>query len=332
MTKPIIFSGMQPSADSLHLGNYLGALTNWVTLQDTYNAYFCVVNLHALTSSKDPEALRSSIRRTAAQYLAAGIDPEKSTLFVQSDVPAHAELNWVLSTLTGFGEANRMTQFKDKSAREGAGNASVGLFTYPILMAADILLYQTNLVPVGDDQKQHVELTKTLAARFNHTYGDTFTIPEVFIPAEGARVYDLQSPTDKMSKSLPGEGGRINLMDEPKVSLKKFKRAVTDADNSIRFDRDAKPGVSNLLNIYSVLSATSIDDSVEHFAGSGYGALKTEIAELADSVISPIRTRALELLDDPAELDRILASGAAKATEHAQKTLAAVYERIGFSY
>lgn len=320
---------MQPSADSLHLGNYLGALTNWVELQHHHDAYFCVVDLHALTTSTDPESLKEATRRTAAQYIASGIDPDVSTLFVQSDVSAHTELAWTLSTITGFGEASRMTQFKDKSQRMGAEKTTVGLFTYPILMAADILLYQTNLVPVGDDQKQHVELTKTLAQRFNSNFGETFTIPEVFIPEAGARVYDLQTPTVKMSKSIVSEAGRINVMDEPKVTEKKIKRAVTDAENEIRFDREEKPGISNLLNIYAVLTNTSVDHAAEHFAGSGYGQLKTELAERTVATLSPIRDRALELLKTPEELDEILDAGAKKAAAVAQTTLANVYSRIG---
>ncbi|MGB3413717.1 MAG: tryptophan--tRNA ligase, partial [Microbacteriaceae bacterium] len=316
---------MQPSSDTLHLGNYLGALTNWVSMQDNFSAYFCVVNQHAITVPQNPDELRASTRRTAAQYIAAGIDPDKSVLFVQSQVAAHAELAWVLSTLTGFGEASRMTQFKDKSQKQGSNNTSVGLFTYPVLMAADILLYQTESVPVGDDQKQHIELTRNLAQKFNAQFGETFVVPEPFIPKEAARIYDLQSPNDKMSKSTDSDAGRINLMDDPAITAKKFKRAVTDADGEIRFDKDAKPGVSNLLSIYSALSNRSIAEIESEFAGSGYGALKTSLAELAADTLGPIRQRTLELLDDPAELDRQLAKGAEKAREVANRTLATVY-------
>lgn len=329
MTRPISFSGMQPSSDSLHLGNYLGALVNMAKLQDEFDAVYCVVDLHALTSSQDPKLLRENTRRTVAQYIAGGLDPERCTLFVQSHVPAHAELAWVLSTLTGFGEASRMTQFKDKSAKGGADAANVGLFTYPILMASDILLYQTNVVPVGDDQKQHIELTRDLAGRFNSRFGDTLTVPEIRLGAEAARVYDLQNPTSKMSKSAESEAGLIKLLDEPNVTAKKIKSAVTDTDRDVRYDREAKPGVSNLLDILSAVSGESIGSLEASFAGKGYGDLKGAVAEAVVATIEPIRARALELMADPAELDRILAAGADKAAERAEATLAQVYDRVG---
>jgi tryptophanyl-tRNA synthetase len=329
MTKPNLLSGMQPSAGSLHLGNYLGALVNWTKMQDDYNAYYCVVDLHAITVSQDPDELRRNTRVTAAQYLAAGIDENKSALFVQSHVPAHAQLAWVLMTLTGFGEAGRMTQFKDKSQKTGTDATSVGLFTYPVLMAADILLYQAAAVPVGEDQRQHLELTRDLATRFNSRFGETFVIPEGVILKETAKIYDLQNPTAKMSKSGDPKG-LVNIMDDSSVIVKKFKSAVTDLDGVIRFDREAKPGISNLLGIHSALSGESIDSLVARFDGAGYGALKTELADVVVSHIEPIRNRTEELLSDPAELDRLLAKGAAKANEIAEKTLAAVYERIGF--
>ena len=329
MTKPNLLSGMQPSAGSLHLGNYLGALVNWTKMQDDYNAYYCVVDLHAITVPQDPEALRRNTRVTAAQYLAAGIDENKSALFVQSHVPAHAQLAWVLMTLTGFGEAGRMTQFKDKSQKNGTDAASVGLFTYPVLQAADILLYQPKAVPVGEDQRQHIELTRDLATRFNSRFGETFVIPEGVILKETAKIYDLQNPTAKMSKSGDPKG-LVNIMDESSVIVKKFKSAVTDLDGVIRFDREAKPGISNLLGIYSAISGESVDSLVARFDGAGYGALKTELADVVVATIEPIRNRAEELLSDPAELDRLLAQGAAKANELAEKTLAKVYERIGF--
>lgn len=329
MTRPISFSGMQPSSDSLHLGNYLGALVNMAKLQDEFDAVYCVVDLHALTSSTDPALLRENTRRTAAQYIAGGLDPERCTVFVQSQVPAHAELAWVLSTLTGFGEASRMTQFKDKSAKGGAEAASVGLFTYPILMAADILLYQTNVVPVGDDQKQHVELTRDLAGRFNSRFGDTFVVPDIRIGAEAARVYDLQNPTAKMSKSAESESGLIKLLDDPKVTTKKIKSAVTDAEREIRYDRQAKPGVSNLLDILSAVTGESLESLEASFEGNGYGDLKAAVAEAVVATIEPIRERTLELLADPAELDRLLARGAEKAAAKAEVTLETVYERIG---
>ncbi len=329
MTKPNLRSGMQPSAGSLHLGNYLGALVNWTKMQDDYNAYFCVVDLHAITVPQNPEELRRNTRLTAAQYLAAGIDENKSALFVQSHVPAHAQLAWVLMTLTGFGEAGRMTQFKDKSQKAGADAASVGLFTYPVLQAADILLYQPKAVPVGEDQRQHLELTRDLATRFNSRFGETFVIPEAVILKETAKIFDLQNPTAKMSKSGDPKG-LVNIMDDTSVVVKKIKSAVTDLDGVIRFDREEKPGISNLLGIYSAITGEGVDSLVARFDGAGYGALKTELAEVVVAAIEPIRNRAEELLSDPAELDRLLARGAAKANELAEHTLAKVYERIGF--
>jgi len=329
MTKPNLLSGMQPSAGSLHLGNYLGALVNWTKMQDDYNAYYCVVDLHAITVSQEPEELRRNTRVTAAQYLAAGIDENKSALFVQSHVPAHAQLAWVLMTLTGYGEASRMTQFKDKSQKTGTDATSVGLFTYPVLMAADILLYQAAAVPVGEDQRQHLELTRDLATRFNSRFGETFVIPEGVILKETAKIYDLQNPTAKMSKSGDPKG-LVNIMDDSAVIVKKFKSAVTDLDGVIRFDRETKPGISNLLGIHSALTGESIDSLVTRFDGAGYGALKTELADVVVAHIEPIRNRTEELLSDPAELDRLLAKGAEKANEQAEKTLATVYDRIGF--
>ncbi|MBP6043872.1 MAG: tryptophan--tRNA ligase [Rhodoluna sp.] len=327
--KPNLLSGMQPSAGSLHLGNYLGALVNWAQMQDDYNAFYCIVDLHAITVPQDPNELRANTRRTAAQYLAAGIDSEKSALFVQSHVPAHAQLAWVLQCITGMGEAGRMTQFKDKSQKTGADSASVGLYTYPILQAADILLYQPKAVPVGEDQRQHIELTRDLAIRFNGRFGDTFVIPEAVILKETAKIYDLQNPTAKMSKSGDPKG-LVNLMDDSAAIVKKFKTAVTDTDGEIRFDRDAKPGVSNLLGIYSAVTGESIRSLEERFEGAGYGALKGELAEVVVAHIEPIRNRAEELLSDPAELDRLLAAGAARANEQAEKTLKAVYDAVGF--
>jgi tryptophanyl-tRNA synthetase len=320
---------MQPSAGSLHLGNYLGALVNWTKMQDDYSAYYCVVDLHAITVPQNPEELRRNTRVTAAQYLAAGIDENKSALFVQSHVPAHAQLAWVLMTLTGFGEAGRMTQFKDKSQKAGADAASVGLFTYPVLQAADILLYQPKVVPVGEDQRQHLELTRDLATRFNSRFGETFVIPEAVILKETAKIFDLQNPTAKMSKSGDPKG-LVNIMDDTSVVVKKIKSAVTDLDGVIRFDREEKPGISNLLGIYSAITGEGVDSLVARFEGAGYGALKTELAEVVVAAIEPIRNRAEELLSDPAELDRLLARGADKANELAEQTLATVYERIGF--
>jgi tryptophanyl-tRNA synthetase len=330
MSKPIILSGMQPSSDSLHLGNYIGALSNWVGMQEEFDAFFCVVDLHAITVPQDPKELRERTRSTAAQYIAAGIDPAKSTLFIQSHVPAHAQLMWVFSTITGFGEASRMTQFKDKSSKQGTDAASVGLFTYPILMAADILAYQANVVPVGEDQRQHLELTRDLALRFNSRFGETFTVPEGYILKETAKIYDLQNPTAKMSKSAETEAGLLKILDDPAVTAKKVMRAVTDADGDIRFDRDAKPGVANLLTIYSVLAGRTVDAVVNEYAGRGYGDLKKGLAEVVSESFTPIRERTQELLADPAELDRMLAVAAERASEVADATLARVYERIGF--
>jgi tryptophanyl-tRNA synthetase len=329
MTQPRLFSGMQPSADSLHAGNYIGALLQWRDLQATHDAIFCVVDLHAITTAQDPKLLREQTRRTAAQYIAAGIDPTISTLFVQSHVPAHTELAWVLNTITGFGEASRMTQFKDKSAKQGADTASVGLFTYPILMAADILLYGTELVPVGDDQKQHVELTRDLATRFNSRFGETFVIPKPFILAESARIYDLQNPVSKMSKSAASDSGIVWMLDEPSKTAKKIKSAVTDDDREVRFDRELKPGVSNLLTIMSAFTKTPVPELVASFEGKGYGDLKKAVADAVVAEFEPVRARALELLDDPAELDRILAANADRAEELARSMLEKVYDRIG---
>jgi tryptophanyl-tRNA synthetase len=328
-SKPRLFSGIQPSANSLQIGNYIGAIVQWKELQASHDAIFCIVDLHAITVQQDPAQLRENTRRTAAQYIAAGIDPTASTLFVQSHVSAHPELAWILNTITGFGEASRMTQFKDKSAKQGADSTTVGLFAYPTLMAADILLYQAAVVPVGDDQRQHVELTRDLAGRFNSRFGQTFAIPEASIQRETARIYDLQEPTSKMSKSASSEAGVVWLLDEPKVTAKKIKSAVTDADNDVRFDPETKPGISNLLTIYSVLAGESIASLEAEFGSGGYGNFKTKLADVVVETFGPIRERTLELLDDPAELDRVLAGNADRAAEIANKTLATVYDRIG---
>jgi tryptophanyl-tRNA synthetase len=328
-SKPRLFSGIQPSAESLHVGNYIGAMVQWKEMQATHDALFCVVDLHAITVPQEPALLREQTRRTVAQYIAAGIDPAESTLFVQSHVPAHAELAWVLNTITGFGEARRMTQFKDKSAKQGADSTSVGLFTYPMLMAADVLLYDTVVVPVGEDQRQHIELTRDLAQRFNSRFGETFVVPEVSIQKESAKVYDLQDPTSKMSKSGESPAGIVWLLDEPSVTAKKIRSAVTDAGREVRFDPAEKPGVSNLLTIYSVLSGTAIPTLETHYEGRGYGDLKKDLAEVVVETFAPIRARALELLDDPAELDRVLAGNADRAAGIANATLAKAYDRIG---
>ena len=328
--KPNLLSGMQPSASSLHLGNYLGALVNWVNMQRDFNAFYVIVDLHAITVPQDPNELRTNTRRTAAQYIAAGIDPQESALFVQSHVPAHAELAWVLNCITGFGEASRMTQFKDKSQKAGSDSASVGLFTYPILQAADILLYQPKAVPVGEDQRQHLELTRDLAERFNSRFGKTFTMPEAHILKETAKIYDLQNPTAKMSKSAADPKGLVNLMDDDTTIAKKIKSAVTDTEASIRVDWENKPGVSNLLSIHSSVSGESLLSLEERFAGAGYGVLKSEVADVVVNALAPIRDRANELMSDTTELDRLLASGAEKARTVAEATLRDVYEKVGF--
>jgi tryptophanyl-tRNA synthetase len=328
-SKPRLFSGMQPSAESLHIGNYIGALLQWKELQSTHDAIFCIVDLHAITVAQEPAALRENTRRTAAQYIAAGIDPQVSTLFVQSHVAAHPQLAWVLNTITGFGEASRMTQFKDKAAKQGADTASVGLFAYPTLMAADILLYNAVAVPVGDDQKQHVELTRDLANRFNTRFGATFAMPEPLILKETARIYDIQNPASKMSKSAESAAGVVWLLDEPSVTAKKIKSAVTDAGREVRYDVAEKPGVSNLLTIFSVLSNRSISSLEVDYQGRGYGDFKKDLADVVVETFAPIRERTRELLDDPAELERVLASNADRAAAIADVTLASVYDRIG---
>lgn len=321
---------MQPSADSLHLGNYAGALVQWIEMQKTHDAVYCVVDLHAITVPQDPTLLAANTRRTAAQYIAAGIDPDVSTLFVQSHVPAHSELAWILNTLTGFGEASRMTQFKDKSQKQGSDNATVGLFTYPILQAADILLYDSVVVPVGEDQRQHIELTRDIAERFNQRFGKTLSVPEVRILEAAAKIYDLQNPGAKMSKSGDSPAGIIWLMDEPSVIAKKVKSAVTDTDSDIRFDPENKPGVSNLLTLLSLATGQSVESWQGQLAGGGYGALKTQAADAVVALLEPIRLRTHELLSDIAELDRILSAGAAKASVIADATLARVHDAVGF--
>ncbi|MFI6939394.1 tryptophan--tRNA ligase [Streptomyces sp. NPDC050418] len=328
--RPRVLSGIQPTAGSFHLGNYLGAVRQWVALQESHDAFYMVVDLHAITVPQDPAELRANTRLAAAQLLAAGLDPERCTLFVQSHVPEHAQLGWVMNCLTGFGEASRMTQFKDKSAKQGSDRATVGLFTYPILQVADILLYQANEVPVGEDQRQHIELTRDLAERFNGRYGQTYTVPKPYILKETAKIFDLQDPTAKMSKSTANPKGLINLLDEPKATVKKVKSAVTDTDTVIRFDPAEKPGVSNLLTIYSTLTGTGIPELEQKYTGKGYGALKTDLAEVMAEFVTPFRTRTQEYLDDPETLDSILAKGAEKARAVAAETLATTYERIGF--
>ena len=326
---PRLLSGMQPTDDSLHLGNYLGALVQWVALQETHRAYYCVVDQHAITMEHDPAALRRRTRVTAAQFLAAGIDPARSVLFVQSQVPEHSQLAWVLQCLTGFGEASRMTQFKDKSGADGTERATVGLFTYPVLQAADILLYDADRVPVGEDQRQHLELTRDLAQRFNSRYGTAFVVPEPHIVKATAKITDLQHPDKKMSKSVGG-AGCLFLLDDPKASAKKIRSAVTDGEREIVFDPERKPGVSNLLTILSALSGTDVPVLVEKFAGAGYGDLKKEVEAVFLAFVEPFRDRVQGWLADPARLDDVLADGARRARARASVRLADVYEKVGF--
>ena len=324
-----VLSGIQPTADSFHLGNYLGALRQWVMLQDSYDAFYCVVDLHAITVPQDPALLTRRTRVAAAQLLGAGLDPDRCTLFVQSHVPEHTELAWILSCQTGFGEASRMTQFKDKSAREGHDQASVGLFTYPVLQAADILLYQADQVPVGEDQRQHLELSRTLAQRFNHRYGRAFVPPQPYILAEVAKIYDLQDPTAKMSKSSSSPQGIVDVLDEPDVIRRKIARAVTDTGSEVRADAEAKPGVTNLLRIFSALSGEPVAVLEARYEGAGYGAFKKDLAERVVTTFAPIKEKTERILADEAGLDRILAAGAARAHHVAGQTMDTVRERMG---
>jgi tryptophanyl-tRNA synthetase len=329
-TRPRVLSGIQPTSGSFHLGNYLGATRQWAALQDDFDAFFFIADLHAITLEQDPKALRAASRQAAAQLIATGIEPERSTIFLQSHVPAHAQLGWVLQCITGFGEARRMTQFKDKSAKGGEGAASVGLFTYPILQAADILLYRPQYVPVGEDQRQHLELTRDLAQRFNSRFKKTFRLPEPYILTSTGKILDLQQPTAKMSKSASAPGGIVFLLDEPSVTAKKIRGAVTDSETEVRLDDEAKPGISNLLRIYAALTGDSVDALVEKYAGRGYGDFKGDLADVVVELVTPFRARTMELLDDPAQLDDILRRGAERANEVAERTLEDVYERVGF--
>jgi tryptophanyl-tRNA synthetase len=323
-------SGIQPTADSFHLGNYLGAVRQYVAMQEGYDAFYCVVDLHAITVDYQPEALRRRSRVAAAQLFAAGLDPERSTVFIQSHVREHTELAWVLICLTGMGEAGRMTQFKDKSAKSGESSAGVGLFTYPILQAADILLYQADQVPVGEDQRQHLELTRTLAQRFNHRFGQTFVAPEAHIPKATAKITDLQDPTAKMSKSSSSPQGILDLLDDPGPLRKKIMRAVTDTGTEIVADEENKPGVTNLLRIYSALTETSVADLERRYEGQGYGTLKKELAQAVLDTFTPIRERTEKLLADEEHLDRLLARGAERAGVVARATMDLVRDRVGF--
>ena len=326
--KKTILSGIQPSGDLL-LGTYLGALKNWAALSDEFDCYYTIVDMHAITVRQDPAELRKRTLSQLAQYIACGIDPEKNALFVQSHVPAHAELSWVLSCYTMFGELSRMTQFKDKSSKNRE-NINAGLFTYPSLMAADILLYQADLVPVGSDQKQHVELTRDIAIRFNSIYGDVFKMPEPYIPKVGARIMDLQTPTNKMSKSEIADGGCVLLLDTPEAIMRAFKRAVTDSGTEVRFDVTEKPGISNLMQIYSVCADKPISEVEKEFGGKGYGVFKQSVGEAVVETLRPIREEAQKLLSDKAYLEKIYRQGAEKASRTANRTLSKVYKKIGF--
>src|SRR6059058_5033267 len=329
--RPRVLSGIQPTADSFHFGNYLGAVRQWVALQEQYDTFVFIADMHAITVEQDPKQLRERCRRYAAQLVAMGIDPERSTIFLQSHVPEHAQLAWVLQCLTGFGEARRMTQFKDKSAKQGEGAASVGLFTYPVLQAADILLYRPHYVPVGEDQRQHLELTRDLAQRFNHRYKKTFRLPEPYILKATAKITDIQEPTAKMSKSASSPAGIIEMLDDPKVSAKKIRSAVTDSGSEVRFDPEEKPGISNLLTIYAALTGRSVEDLEKAYDGRGYGDFKGDLADVVVDFVTPFRQRTMDLLEDRAELDAVLRAGADKARAVAERTLADVYERVGFA-
>jgi tryptophanyl-tRNA synthetase len=330
MSRPRVFSGIQPTADSFHLGNYLGAVRQWVALQETHDAVYCVVDQHAITMPWDPPKLRQRTRIAAAQLFAVGLDPERSIVFVQSHVPEHAELAWVLSCLTGFGEANRMTQFKDKAAKGEAAQASVGLFTYPVLQAADILLYQTDQVPVGEDQRQHLELSRDLSTRFNHRFGPTFTVPAAYILPGVAKITDLQDPAAKMSKSSSSPQGIVDVLDEPDAIRRKIGRAVTDPGSGIQADETNKPGITNLLRIYSALSGETVGELESRYVGAGYGDFKKDLAEVVVDAFAPIRERTEKMLADEATLDRLLAQGAQRARPLARQTMTAVNDRVGF--
>lgn len=331
MSKKRVLSGIQPTHDSFHLGNYLGAIKQWAQLQEENDAFYCVVDLHALTVETDPKLLQKRTLLSAAQLIAIGLDPNKCTLFIQSHVPAHNQLAWVLECMTGFGEAGRMTQFKDKSQKGGADRTNVGLFTYPILQAADILLYQADLVPVGEDQRQHIELTRDLGQRFNNRYSEVFNIPQAQIIKALAKINDLQDPNSKMSKSAASMSGVIELLDSSDVILKKFKSSVTDAGKEIKYDEKSKPGISNLLTIHSAFSGKSITEVENEFSDKGYGDFKTAVAEVVNAEIAPIREKTATLMQDPAELMRILKIGGEKANQVASETLKKVYEAIGLA-
>ncbi|MBQ7713130.1 MAG: tryptophan--tRNA ligase [Clostridia bacterium] len=323
-----IYSAIQPTG-CITIGNYIGAVKNWIALQNDNECLFSIANEHALTVRQDPEAFRERTTSFFAQFLACGLDPEKSVLYVQSNVPEHSELQWILSCMAYVGELDRMTQFKDKS-RKNEDNINAGLLTYPVLMAADILLYRADLVPVGKDQKQHLELTRDLAIRFNNRFGDTFVVPEPYIPPQGAKITSLQKPTDKMSKSDPDGKATVSIIEPRDAILKKFKCAVTDCDNSIRFDPEAKPGISNLLSIYSAFSGETVEAAVQRFDGKGYGTFKMAVGETVADALAPIRERYEQYLANKDELARLMKDGAAKAHAIAAETMKDVKAKIGF--
>ena len=324
-----VFSGIQPSGTS-HLGTYLGALKNWISLQDGYESYFCIVDLHAITVPQDPKVLRHNVREMAAIFLAVSLDPERSVIFRQSRVSEHTELAWLLNCIARVGELSRMTQFKDKTQRGGTEGASVGLYDYPVLQAADILLYNAHLVPVGEDQRQHLELTRTLARRFNGLYGETFVVPEPMILKTGARVMALDDPTSKMSKSSPTPAGYVALLDEPDVIRRKIRRAKTDSGTEVVASPE-KPAITNLLGIYAGLTGRAVPEIEEQYRGKGYGDFKKDLAEVVVDVLSPIRERTLELMDDPRELDEVLEAGAEKARGVARSTLHDAWAKLGLA-
>ena len=328
MTRPRVLSGIQPTGAGFHLGNYLGAVRNWVAMQETHDTFYCIVDLHAITVPHDPAELRRRTRESAAELLAMGLDPTRCTLFVQSHVPLHAELAWVLSCITGFGEASRMTQFKDKSVRGDLGSATVGLFNYPILQAADILIYRADQVPVGDDQRQHLELTRDLAQRFNTRFGSTFTLPEAYVPKGAGRILDLQDPAQKMSKSLP-PAGTLYLMDDVDLLRKKVKSAVTDTGREVRAAAD-KPGVTNLLAILAAIRDQPVAALEHEYEGKGYGDFKGDVADAVVELVMPIQQRFQELVHDSEALDAVLGDGAVRARLVAEETMTIVRDRVGF--
>ena len=327
MDKKIILSGIQATG-SIHLGNYLGAINNWIKMQDEYDCYYMVADLHTLTIRNNPEELRENILKLIALYIAAGLDPEKNTIFIQSHVPAHTQLSWVLNCYTYMGELNRMTQYKDKSAKH-ADNINSGLFTYPVLMAADILIYNADLVPVGDDQKQHLEITRDIAERFNSLYGETFKLPEPFISKQGARIMGLQDPLSKMSKSSPDIMDKILLTDTPDEIRKKLKKAVTDSENCVRYDKENKPGVSNLMTIYGIIKNKSMEEIEKEFTGKGYGDFKSAVAEAIVERLEPLQKKYNELLSNPEKLMEIVRKADKKAEERANRMIKEVYQKIG---